>query len=103
GVSTVCGWVAVGVSAAANGTLLPSVSPNALVAKRATATRRVGLRVSFHHRGLSFVAELWSSLIGGTSLLKGKSRWIEPCINEGARLLGPRYRGSPITLRFRWH
>jgi hypothetical protein len=60
----VCGWVVVGVSAAANGTLLPSVSPNALVAKRAEATRRAGLRVSFRHRGFSFVAELWSSFIG---------------------------------------
>src|SRR5690242_14358640 len=63
GVSMVCGWVVV-VSAVANGTLLPSVSPNALVAKRAAATRRAGLRVSFRHRGLSFVAELSSSFIG---------------------------------------
>src|SRR5262249_12824711 len=53
-----------GVPAAANGTLLPSVSPNALVAKRAAATSRAGLRISFCHRGFSFVAELSSSFIG---------------------------------------
>jgi hypothetical protein len=69
----VCGWVVV-VSAAANGTLLPSVSPNALVAIRAATVRITGLRVSFRHRGLSFVAELWSSFIGTNLSPEKKSR-----------------------------
>jgi len=72
GVSMVCGWVV--VVSAANGTLLPSVSPNALVAIRAATVRITGLRVSFRHRGLSFVAELWSSFIGRNLSPEKKSR-----------------------------
>jgi hypothetical protein len=55
------GWVA--VSAAAKGIPLPSISPNALVAIRAAAARRTGLRDRLRELGLSAAAELWSDFM----------------------------------------
>ena len=71
----------VAVSAAANGTILPSVSPNALVAIRAAAVRITGLRISFR--------ELWSDVIEETSLLK-----INPLIATHLSLLINALRGN---------